>query len=57
MQGGLQEGVKSLEQHPEHEEDVPDKAQLADLIKTAHRLLQLKEAGNKYVFLDRVSSA
>lgn len=51
MQGVLQQGLQSLEQRAEHEEDVPDKGQVAELIKTADKLLQLKEAGNKYEFM------
>ena len=48
MQGLLQEGLLKLEQHPDHQEDVPDQQQVAELSKTAQKLLQLKEAGNRY---------
>ena len=47
MQGLLQEGLSKLEQHPDHQEDVPDQQQVAELSKTAQKLLQLKEAGNR----------
>ena len=48
MQCLLQEGMQKLDQHPDHQEDVPDRQQVADLSNTAQKLLQLKEAGNKY---------
>ena len=47
MQDLLQEGMQKLEQHPDHQEDVPDQQQVAQLSKTAQKLLQLKEAGNR----------
>lgn len=48
MQSWLQEGIQKLEQHSNHEEDVPDRQQLEALSNTAQKLLQLKEAGNRY---------
>ena len=47
MQVFLQGGIQKLEQQPEHEEDVPTKADLVGLVDKASRLLQLKEAGNR----------
>lgn len=47
MQGLLQEGMLKLEQHPNHQEDVPDQQQVAQLSSTAQKLLQLKETGNR----------
>ena len=48
MQGLLQAGLQKLEQHPDHTEDVPNRAELTGLLDKAQRLLQLKEAGNRY---------
>ena len=48
MQGLLQDGLHKLEQHPHHQEDVPDQQQVAQLSSTAQKLVQLKEAGNRY---------
>lgn len=48
MQGLLQEGMHKLEQQPDHQEDVPDQQQVAQLSSSAQKLLQLKEAGNRY---------
>ena len=45
----LQGGVQKLEQHPDHQEDVPTRPELTDLLAKAHKLLQLKEAGNRWV--------
>ncbi|KAL3152969.1 hypothetical protein ABBQ38_011999 [Trebouxia sp. C0009 RCD-2024] len=60
MQSWLQEGIQKLEQHSNHEEDVPDRQQLEALSNTAQKLLQLKEAGNRAVqasqWQDAVSS-
>ena len=47
MQRLLQGGIQKLEQQPDHEEDVPIKADLLGLIDKAQKLLQLKEAGNR----------
>ena len=49
MQEVLQSGVQKLEQHPDHQEDVPTRPELTDLLEKAQKLLQLKDAGNKYV--------
>ncbi|KAL0051715.1 hypothetical protein WJX82_000922 [Trebouxia sp. C0006] len=49
MQELLQGGVQKLEQHPDHQEDVPTRPELTGLLANAHKLLQLKEAGNKAV--------
>jgi len=49
MQELLQGGVQKLEQHPDHQEDVPTRPELTGLLANAHKLLQLKEAGNKWV--------
>ena len=48
MQGLLQAGLQKLEQQPDHEENVPNRAELTGLLEKAQRLLQLKEAGNRY---------
>ena len=48
MQQVLQGGLQKLEQHPTHDEEVPDAVQVASLMTSAQKLLQLKEAGNKY---------
>ena len=49
MQELLQGGMQKLEQHPDHQEDVPTRPELTDLLANAHKLLQLKEAGNRWV--------
>ncbi len=49
MQEVLQDGVQKLEQHPDHQEDVPTGPEVTDLLEKAQKLLQLKDAGNKWV--------
>ncbi len=49
MREVLQGGVQKLEQHPDHQEDVPTRPEVTDLLEKAHKLLQLKEAGNRSV--------
>ncbi len=43
----LQGGMQKLEQHPDHQQDVPTRTELADLLEKAQQLLQLKDEGNK----------
>ena len=47
MQELLRGGLQKLEQHPDHQEDVPTRAELTELLGQADKLLQLKEEGNK----------
>ena len=47
MRDVMQAGIQKLAQHPDHQEDVPSQAELADLLDKAQKLLQLKDKGNK----------
>ncbi|KAL0026901.1 hypothetical protein WJX77_010227 [Trebouxia sp. C0004] len=49
MREVLQGGVQKLEQHPDHQEDVPTRPEVTELLEKAQKLLQLKEAGNRAV--------
>ena len=47
MQELLRGGLQKLKQHPDHQEDVPNRPELTELLDQADKLLQLKEEGNK----------